>query len=159
MRWLIPLLLATAGAALDRAPAAAQLPGTYVLTRVQEQALPAASPDEDGVVVVAAFLELRDDERYAFGMLANVGAESRFENRQAAGRYQVRGDTVVLHPDSAAGEVRWTFGRDGETLTIRDEHAHAFVFATQPAPPAPPRPGDVPGPASVAPTRGTGGTE
>jgi hypothetical protein len=151
MRWIILLLIATTCAVTDATPAAAQLTGMYRLTRVQEQALPAMSPDEDNVILMDAFLVLREDGRYAFGILANHWMDNRIENRQAAGSYLVEGDTLILQPDSVADVVRWTFLREAETLTVTDEHEHSFVFTRQPGGPAPPR-------ASEGPRRGMGAT-
>lgn len=145
MRWIILLLIAMACAAADATPAAAQLPGLYRLTRIQEQALPAMSPDEDNVIFMDAFLVLREDGRYAFGILANHWIDNRIENRQAAGSYLVEGDTLILQPDSVADVVRWTFLREAETLAVKDEHEHSFVFTRQQGGPAPPQASEVPG--------------
>lgn len=129
----IHVLLLTLLALAPAGPAAAQVEGIYELTRIEGQVMPAVSPDEDGVVVIGSFLVLKADGRYALGMLASLWQQNSVQNRQVEGTWAVESDTVAFQPDEGSdGEpVRMAYTLQEGTLTLRDEHGHAYAYTRQ----------------------------
>lgn len=130
MRWTNTLLLA-ALVSLAAAPAAAQVGGSYALTHLEGQALPAPSPDEDNVTVHAAVLVLEEDGRYTFQLTASSGGQSAPATQQTMGSYRVEGDTLFLEADDTGEPIPLTWLLENGRLTLTVPAGFAYTFQRQ----------------------------
>jgi dipeptidyl aminopeptidase/acylaminoacyl peptidase len=127
------LLLALA--AYVAVPAAAQVEGAYRLATINGQALPAPSPTENDVMLLRASFIFQPDGRFFMHARAADGNFPYSEGDE--GTYRVRGDSLMLLPESSGGETvdfRWTLS--GGTLHLIDESGHDYAFTRGPAPTA-----------------------
>lgn len=130
MRWIQILLLAAIAALAAGAPAAAQVEGTYALTRLEGHALPAPSPDEDNVTVHTGALVLKDG-RYTFELKASTAAEPEPMTTQAAGSYRLEGETLFLEMDGTGEAIPLTWRLENGQLTLTVPAGFAYTFQRQ----------------------------
>jgi hypothetical protein len=125
---ILLLILALAGCVSTPGPT--RVEGSYVLTRINGQALPAPSPTEDGVTMLGATLLLAPDGRFSMQATASSGTEPDASGEDVQGAWSVRGDSLLMTPDvrdsNPGPSFRWTL--DGRTLTLYDEDGHEYTF-------------------------------
>jgi hypothetical protein len=131
MRWINMLLLAALASLVPAAPAAAQVDGSYTLTHLEGQPVPAPSPDEDNVTVHAAALVLAEDGRYTFQLSASGAAQTSPETHQSTGSYRVEGDTLFLEMDDTGEPIPLTFLLEDGRLTLTVPAGYAYTFQRQ----------------------------
>ena len=127
-RFAAPLLLL---AALAAVPAAAPVEGRYQVVSINGQALPAASPTEDGVTVVRAAFWFERDGAFNLAMTANV-AEGPSTQR-AGGTYQVAGDSLRVITGDGDEPVAYRWAIQGDTLRLYDEHRNVYALLREAA--------------------------
>lgn len=124
------LLLLLVVAACVATPGPVQVDGSYVLTRINGQALPAPSPTEEGVTMHGATLLLAPDGRFRMQATASSGRAPEPYEEDLQGTWSVRGDSLSLTPDVRADDpgpsFRWRL--EGRTLTLYDEERHEYSF-------------------------------
>jgi hypothetical protein len=130
MRWINMLLLAALVSLLSAAPAAAQLTGSYTLAQVNDQPLPAPSPEEADVVVLTMALVLAPDGRFRIEATATLDGGSEKSEQSVEGAWTVDADSLTLTPDVGEddGVLQFRWALEGGTLKLYPENGHEFTF-------------------------------
>ncbi|HEU0299162.1 MAG TPA: hypothetical protein VFR37_06895 [Longimicrobium sp.] len=114
-------------------PTTAQMEGSYGLVEVDGQPLPATSPDEEGVVMHRAILQLAAEGRFLLQAWATVGGDPEQEQEEFLGTWSVSTDLLTLTPDGAGEEalMRFRFTLAGDALRLHNGDGHEFTFRRQ----------------------------
>ncbi|HEV7589033.1 MAG TPA: hypothetical protein VGO40_13025 [Longimicrobium sp.] len=123
------LLLASACATGGKPEEPPSIVGSYVLTRIDNRALPTYSPTEPNVRVERGSLVLGRAGAFALTLTARSSPQFPPEERSIRGAYEVTGDTLTVTPADARGApVVYRVARAGVQLTLRDAQGHRYEF-------------------------------
>lgn len=134
MRSLAAVLLVLAAAcATGKRNEAPSIVGNYVLTRIDNHALPARSPTEPNVLVVAGSLVLGHGGAFALTLAASSSPELPPTQATLRGAYEESGNTLTVTPTGTASPspVIYQVNRAGVQLTLRDPQGHRYEFVVR----------------------------
>ncbi|HKP74795.1 MAG TPA: hypothetical protein VJT67_04595 [Longimicrobiaceae bacterium] len=125
------LLVLTAACATGKRPAEApSIVGSYQLVRIDNHALPARSPTEPNVTVIAGALILGRGGAFALTLNASNSPEVPATQATLRGSYEESGNTLTVTPTNAAPVVYQAL-RAGTQLTLRDPQGHRWEFVAR----------------------------
>lgn len=103
--------------------------GSYVLTRIDNRALPTYSPTEPNVRVERGTLEMGRAGAFALTLTARNSPQLPPEVRSIRGAYELNGETLTVTPTDAPGApVVYRALRGGVQLTLWDAQRHRYEF-------------------------------
>jgi hypothetical protein len=123
------LLVLAAGCATAKPEEPPSIVGEYLLTRIDNRALPTYSPTEPNVTVLRGTLILGRAGAFALTLTARSAPQFPPEERSIRGAYELNGDAISVTPgDGSAAPIVYRIARAGIRLTLRDEHGHRYEF-------------------------------
>jgi len=103
--------------------------GSYVLTHIDNRALPTYSPTEPNVRVERGTLVLGQAGAFALSLTARSSPQFPPEERSIRGTYELAGETLTVTPSDAPGSpVVYRVLRAGVQLTLWDAQRHRYEF-------------------------------
>ena len=125
------LLLASASACASRGKPGEppSVVGSYVLTHIDNRALPTYSPTEPNVRVERGTLVLGQAGAFALSLTARSSPQFPPEERSIRGAYTLEGQTLTVTPADVSGPaVVYRALRAGVQLTLWDADRHRYEF-------------------------------
>jgi hypothetical protein len=120
-------------AALAAMPAAAQVRGSYRVVQVNGRPLPTPSPTEPNVTLRRLSFVFQADGRFSMSARSGGDGDEVAFSQAVDGTFRVRGDSLLLSPESGDGRVvgfGWRMRRD--TLHMIDEFGNDFALTAVP---------------------------
>ena len=124
------LVLAAACATPGKRSEPPSIVGNYLLTRIDNHALPTRSPTEPNVTVVAGTLVLGRAGAFALTLNASNSPELPPTQATLRGAYEESGNTLTVTPLNGA-PVAYQVLRAGVQLTLRDPQGHRYEFVVR----------------------------
>jgi hypothetical protein len=125
----VALLFAVAACATGKRGESPSIVGSYVLTRIDNRALPTYSPTEPNVTVVRGTLILGSGGAFGLSLTARNSPQLPPAERTIRGSYEVAGDTLTVTPtDGGPATMVYRAMRAGVQLTLRDAQGHRYEF-------------------------------
>jgi hypothetical protein len=126
----VALLFAVAACATGGKPGESpSIVGSYVLTRIDNRALPTYSPTEPNVTVARGTLILGSGGAFALSLTARNSPQLPPAERTIRGSYEVNGNTLTVTPtDAGPSTLVYRVMRAGVQLTLRDPQGHRYEF-------------------------------
>jgi hypothetical protein len=126
------LVLAAACATGGKPEEPPSIVGSYVLTRIDNRALPTYSPTEPNVRVERGALILGRAGAFALTLTARSSPQFPPEERSIRGSYELAGETLTVTPaDGAGAPVVYRALRGGVQLTLWDPQRHRYEFTVR----------------------------
>jgi hypothetical protein len=123
------LVLAAACATGGKPGEPPSIVGNYVLTRIDNRALPTYSPTEPNVRVERGTLVLGRAGAFLLSLTARNSPQLPPEERSIRGAYELSGETLTVTPTDAPGStVVYRALRGGVQLTLWDAQRHRYEF-------------------------------
>lgn len=126
------VFLALAACATARSPGADDSPsivGNYVLTRIDNRAVPTWSPTEPNVRVERGTLTLGRGGAFVLTLVARNSPQFPPAERSIHGSYTESGGTLTVTPaDAPDAPITYQVARAGIRLTLRDAQGHRYEF-------------------------------
>jgi hypothetical protein len=123
------LLVLAAACATGRPGESPSIVGNYVLTRIDNRALPTYSPTEPNVTVERGTLILGRAGAFVLTLAARNSPQFPPAERSLRGAWEVTGDTLSVTPsDAPASTLVYRVARAGVQLTLRDAQGHRYEF-------------------------------
>ena len=131
MRPLAAVLLVLAAACATRGTPedSPSIVGSYVLTRIDNRALPTYSPTEPNVTVERGMLILGRGGAFSLTLVARPSPQFPPTDRTVRGSYEEGDGTLTVTPSDGSGAaVTYRVARAGIRLTLRDAQGHRYEF-------------------------------
>jgi len=130
MRSLAAALLVFAAACATRGKPTEppSLEGSYRLVRIDNHALPARSPTEPNVTVIAGSLILGQGGAFALTLNASSSPELPPTQATMRGSFEESGNTLTVTPSDGGAPVAYHVLRAGVQLTLRDPAGHRYEW-------------------------------
>lgn len=129
------LLLALAACATTRSAGEDDSPsivGSYVLTRIDNRALPTYSPTEPNVRVERGLLTLGREGAFVLTLVARNSPQFPPAEQSMRGSYTESNGTLTVTPsDAPETPVVYQVARAGIQLTLRDAQGHRYEFTVR----------------------------
>jgi len=129
------LLLALAACATTRTAGEDDSPsivGSYVLTRIDNRAIPTYSPTEPNVRVERGTLTLGSGGAFVLTLVARNSPQFPAAEQSMRGSYTAGNGTLTVTPtDGPEREIVYGVMRAGVRLTLRDPQGHRYEFTVR----------------------------
>lgn len=122
------LVLAAACATRGKPTEPPSIEGDYRLVRIDNHALPARSPTEPNVTVIAGNLVLGRGGAFALTLNASSSPELPPTQATLRGSFEESGHTLTVTPSSGGAPMAYQVMRAGVQLTLRDPQGHRYEF-------------------------------
>jgi len=123
------LVLASACATGGKPQEAPSIVGNYVLTRIDNRAVPTYSPTEPNVTVDGGRLMLGRAGAFLLTLVARPSPQFPPTERSIRGSYEESEGTLTVTPSEGSGSpIVYRAARAGIRLTLRDAQGHRYEF-------------------------------